>query len=157
MNSGPDVSSNPYQAPAEAIDFVEASQTNKELPTHTIEALQETRPWVKLVAVLGLLAGGVNVMGGGGGLMDGLESHKTRSLLLSFGIQAATGIFYCIGSVLLLRYVSSIGDLLVSRHVDHLDAAIESQKSFWRFVAVAVLLFGGVLLLLIIAGLARLF
>jgi hypothetical protein len=115
-----------------------------------------------LVAILGLLAGGINVLGGGVGLVHALESEEMRSVLLSLGIRAATGVCYCIGSVLLLRYVSSISDVLISRHVDLLDAAIEAQKSFWRFVGVSItialiLVIGGILLLLYGAGVSSLF
>lgn len=154
---------NPYQAPAEAIDFVEADdagRSRKSSPRRrTIEALRETLPWVKLMGGLGALLGGLGSLGAVLGLIQVFDANKGWQTVLWLALRFAFSIIYLTGAILLLRYASLIGDLLVSEHPDHLDAALEAQKSFWRFVGMScaillLLLTGGFLFLFLGAGIS---
>lgn len=165
MAAVPSSGSNPYQAPAEAIDFAEVSEdetNSKTAPrTRTVEALRETRPWVSLLGWLGLLASGLMLLGSGFGIVSALLGATGGELLLWLIVKFAMSAAYCTGAILLLRYASGISDLLVSGHGDLLDAAIEAQKSFWRFagmtVSIALILICGGIIFVAIAGGASFF
>ncbi len=64
---------------------------------------------------------------------------------------------YGTAGVLLLRYAGRIGDFTISRRVDHLDDALESQRTFWRFLGgsiaiLFILILGSMLLVFWGAG-----
>ena len=160
MSSLPDRKINPYQAPEEAIDFAEISdaeaRSKAALRPRAVEALRETRPWVSLLGWVGLLMGGLGALGGVLGVVRALGTDEGRGLAVWLGFRLVLCIVYCVGSLFLLRYASLIGDLLVSGHPDHLDAALEAQKSFWKFVgmtfAILFLILIGAILILFLGG-----
>ena len=98
MAAVPSSGSNPYQAPAEAIDFAEVveDETNSKSPPRprTVEALRETRPWVSLFGWLGLLASGFMLLASGIGIVSVLfgavDGESLLWLIVNFALAPPT-------------------------------------------------------------------
>lgn len=152
---------NPYQAPSTTgeVDFVEVSDDDpsRRLSERTVEALAGTQSWVRIVAWLSLLIGVLVCV------RSLLMVRRIPQMGVLAGWSAAMSLFvggmYSAGGVLLMRYSSSIGDFVISRRVEHLDRALEAQRTFWRFLGVTItgmmiLLLGALVLFFLGAGAA---
>ncbi len=158
---------NPYNVPA-ANPFGQSSVTGGEAITEgVLKHLKGTKGWVKLVAILCFMGGGLMVMGGLVFLAFGLFGS---SLLASMGEQgnqlasiggavggaviglvyAGLGAIYFVPGFKLWNYASSIEDLLKDRAVVTLEKALDYQRSFWKFVGVFVIVMICVYLVLIV-------
>ena len=108
-----------------------------------MESLRSTRPWVNFLAVLGFIGCGLMVLGGLFITMVGASTGLHRS---GMGIPPYLGILYLfVGAIYfmpsyyLLKYGGAIGRFLRTGAVWDMEAALESQKSFWRFVGIFTL------------------
>jgi len=108
----------------------------------SVEALRATKPWVRFLAVLGIIGTVLMVLGS----MVLLNFHGAMR-----GIPAAARVlvqvFYLImaglqipPAIYLTRYANRIGTLLASRKPEHLAEALVAQKSFWRYVGAMALI-----------------
>lgn len=144
---------NPYTVPA-TNPFGQSTLGGSEAITEGIlKALKGTKGWVKLVAILLFMAGGLLVMGGLAVFAFGLFGSsliaamgEQGSQLASIGgavgaavigaVYAALGAIYFVPGFKLWNYASSIEDLLKDRAVVTLEKALDYQRSFWKFVGV---------------------
>ena len=138
---------NPYQSPATPADQWNGQSDLESLFPDATKALAQTKPWVRLISVLGLLMFGLTIIGmayvlrmAGGFMMISM---------LPFAV-----LFYLVPSLFLWNYASRIRDLMIYRDTQSLTAAVAAQKSFWRYVgittAIVVALYVGALLLAVI-------
>jgi hypothetical protein len=157
MTKDPESSSNPYLAPGaqdDGVHFVEVSETDR-ISARTVEALAGTQTWVRLIGWLATLFG----------CFIGLTSiaqvlrieGDDWEIVVRILWTGLLGVFYATAGVLLLRYAGRIGDFVISRRVDHLDDALEAQRTLWRFLGASIallfiLLLGSMLLLFWGAG-----
>lgn len=135
---------NPYQSPSTpANQWNDQSDLESLLPNAT-KALAQTKPWVRLISVLGLLMFGLTIIGMvfvlrmvGGSMMIGI---------LPFAV-----LFYLVPSLFLWNYASRIRNLMIDRNAQSLTAAVAAQRSFWRYIgitaAIVIVLYVGALLL----------
>jgi hypothetical protein len=120
------------------------------------DVLGRTKPWVRLMAVLGFIGAGFMLLGGvfmllGGGIMaaaasSGHGSSGAMGALPFAGFQVVLAIFYlAIGALYLFpslklwKYGTWIGQMLLSRAVTDLEEALEQQRSFWKFLGIMAL------------------
>ncbi len=123
-------------------------------------SMQETRPWVMLMAILGLISNGILLLVG----LLAVLSMAIAAVVLGLAVAPVwltSPILGLIGSYLLLSYGMRIGDFCRRDGVRELEAAIDAQKSFWKFTGIVVLVVLGlalvtVVLVLAIGGLAAL-
>lgn len=138
-DSGANHSDNPYESPGardDEVRFVEVpdATASYRIGERTVEALAGTQPWVRLIGWLVLLVGA-------GRTVSGLLTLRLGIAMLPLAAYRLTvGVICFAAAVLLLRYASSISDFTISRHIDHLDRALEAQRAFWRFLGVAIAL-----------------
>ena len=126
-----------------------------------LAALRSTRPWVLLFSVLifiGVGFGALMVLLFIGGALFGGGRGGAVAALASL-IPIAGLLLYFFPALFLLRYANAIGRLNVSRSPEDLEAALVSQKSFWKFLGIVFLVMIGLqllglLLLLIVGGIA---
>lgn len=170
---------NPYHVPS-ANPFGQSTLGGGEAITEgVLKHLKGTKGWVKLMAILMFMAGGLLVMGGLAVLALGLFGSSViaamgeqGSALASIGgavgatvfggIYAAMGAIYFVPGFKLWNYASAIEDLLKDRAVATLEKALDYQRSFWKFVGVCavvmislyVLIFVGAIVVAGIAGAA---
>jgi len=109
----------------------------------SVEMLRQTRPWVMLMGVLCFIGSAFMLLGGLAVIaMSALESAATKSVFPT----AALGVIYIplaglyiYPGLKLTKYGGAIGRLLQSRAAPDLDAALEQQKSFWKFAGITTI------------------
>jgi len=107
--------------------------------SRALEMLRQTRPWARFIAVLifigaaFMLIGGivftVGVMTAGPGFRGGPPAFFGVICVVLAGL-------YIMPAIYLKRYASRITDLINLNRADMLEAALEAQKSFWKFVGI---------------------
>jgi hypothetical protein len=108
----------------------------------SIEMLRQTRPWVMLIGVLCfigsafMLLGGLAVIAMGALASAGAKSAAPMALGL---VYIPLSGLYIYPGLKLTKYGSVIGRLLQSRASADLDAALEQQKSFWKFAGISTI------------------
>ena len=156
----PNVVSNPYASPRAQLDGASmGNASSTEISSAVVNLLRQTKPWVRLLAVLGfigiafMLLASVSMLAlgsfTGSGLPAGVGIAMMVGYILMAGIQLPAAIF-------LNRYASRIGALVNSCAPEDLEAAVSAQKSFWRYVGILTLimlcLYVLVILVMIVAG-----
>lgn len=133
----------------------------------TVLALKQTRPWVLLLAILGLIGVGLMLLGGvvmlGAGAMAtsaGAGVRPGSAAGMPMGVFAGMGVGYLVFAFLylypiikLFKYSSAISRLSGSGSVRDLEAALQEQKGFWKFIGIVTL----VVLLLYVVGIILFF
>jgi hypothetical protein len=144
---------NPYAPPASRLDgpAVVASGGSGGISPLILEHLRLTRPWVKLVAILGFIGSAflliaalvMMVFGSAIGLMGPQSADNPLSAAFGAGFGVGIGLVYILlaflyiaPSLYLLRYARAIQALLANPQVPTLEEALGHQKSFWRFVGI---------------------
>lgn len=111
--------------------------------------LDETRPWVRFIAILTFLVAGLMLMGGLGLLAFSVLGGLAATDRAGFGaIGGAIGggllaslyvvmaLLYLAPGTYLFRYASAIARLRATASGGALEEALKHQKSFWRFVGI---------------------
>ncbi|HYH45230.1 MAG TPA: DUF5362 family protein [Thermoanaerobaculia bacterium] len=133
---------NPYAPPGSRLDGpAVASGGSDGVSSLVLEHLKNTKPWVRLLSVLGFIGAGLMLILGvvviAGGTMVQSMLGDTGVPLAALGvIYLAAAFLYIAPSMYLWRYGKAIGVLLDSPRVRNLEEALGHQKSFWRFAGI---------------------
>jgi len=126
-----DASSNPYQSPQEkSLGLGGAAPSQR-----TTQLLMETRPWVKLMGVLGMISVVFMVLGALGMVIAAVSGGQLQFMGLAV-LYILMAVLYYFPIRYLLQYASRIQDFVRDGTTEHLDQALESQKSFWKFIGI---------------------
>jgi hypothetical protein len=103
--------------------------------------LQQTKPWVRFISVMMFIGSAFMVLGGvmmaaGGGMFGVGGSIGIVMGAVYIGMAAC----YVIPAVFLWNYADRITAFIRQRSAFTLGAALESQKSFWKFVGIMMVL-----------------
>lgn len=151
---------NPYSTPTAN---VYGTSSGDAVSPSTIAQLAGTKPWVRFMSVLMLIAvifmilgaagmviiraAGMNNMGGGtvpeAGILVGMAIY--------YGVLAFVMIY---PTIKLWKFASSIGRLNVSLSVADLDTALAEQRRYWKFMGIMMILFISLSIVGVIAGIA---
>lgn len=138
----------------QTLAYASASQGPATLSARSFAALRETRPWVRYVALLLLAAGAITVIAPIVTLVSA-QREPPGPVMLVMLVQVAMGVLYVVSAVLLNTYGTRLGALVRSGGANEVDAALEAQRSFWKFngilALVALILIGLVLVGVVIA------
>ena len=112
-----------------------------------MEYLKQTKPWVRFISILGFIGTGFLLLLGLF-LVLGASVLSSRFGSAFGGVPAALigliylvlGAFYILPAVFLFRYASGIQKALTVDLMSGVEDALRSQKSFWRFVGVLMLI-----------------
>jgi hypothetical protein len=111
-----------------------------------VQALQNTKPWVRLCSVIGFISTGFILLAALVMLLGGAFMPTQKQAFPFAGFQfvlgllyAAMGVLYLFPSIKLWKYGSSIVRLMVSGSNADLIEALEQQRSFWKFVGIMIL------------------
>ncbi len=148
---------NPYQASSHSA--YPASSGGSITPA-TLQALAGTKPWVRLCSVLGFIGAGFMIIAGllmiTTGAMAGLSSQQSAGLA---GLPVVMGIVYIAMSLLYLfpslklwQYGSAIVRLMSSNSTADLEAALDQQRAFWKFVGIMMIIMIAITLLAMVGG-----
>jgi hypothetical protein len=122
--------------------------------------LAGTRPWVRLVSILGFVVSGFTILVGI--VIAGLTLVRlapSEGLVLAV-VYPISGLLYLVPSVYLYRYASQIEDFVRNGEDWQLELALDSQRAFWKFVGILALVSIGFFVLgvaaaIIIPGILR--
>ena len=107
------------------------------------DALRGTRPWTRLLSILGFIVTTILIISGLG-MMLGRNflpnSADTPTLILTGAINVAVSIFYLIPSIWLFKYSSAITRFLGGGGANELGNALVYQKSFWKYAGIVILI-----------------
>ncbi len=112
------------------------------------DSLRRTKPWVRLLSIVGMISAGLILLLGAFVVFGGLITSGVKSPLGGLGITAlglvyvAMGILYIFPSLYLYRYASAIGAALRpgSERAREVEKALDQQRSFWKFAGVLTLI-----------------
>ena len=135
--------SSPYQTPG---SYDPAPAAAGEVSATAIHFLVRTRKWVRFCSVMGFIGAAFLVLAA---ISMMLVTSMAGSLsgVRGAGFGVGLGSFYLIlaalyiyPSIRLWQYASSISRLETSRDSFSLEAALDKQRSFWKFVRIMVII-----------------
>jgi len=128
---------------------------NKAILNYMVNSLRATRPWTRLISILGFIGVAFSILAGIA-MIIGRNffpiSDKAPPLAFLGIIYMLTSVFYLVPSIWLSKYSSALSSFLKESDAIQLAKAIAYQKSFWKFVGITVLVFIVIAVLGIIAA-----
>ena len=107
-------------------------------PSSIAAQLDATRPWVRLMSVLGFISVAfLGFIGLAGGLAGIATQRAELAILLIYPV---FGLLYLFPSLSLYRYASRIADFVARGEQHQLEAALDAQRAFWKFVGILTLI-----------------
>jgi hypothetical protein len=162
METTPDTPANPYSAPVANLYGSSLGGSNEAVSPSTIAILSATKPWVRFMSVLMWI--GVILMlliGAGMGVVSTMGVAKSPTnpfggsqLLIFAVVYGLMAFIYVFPALKLWKYANRIGSLGSTRSVSDLDAALNEQRSFWKFVGVMAIIMISLYLVIIIGFVA---
>ena len=116
--------------------------------------LASTRPWVLFLSILGFIACGFMALGGI--IMMGVAATVSRGAGIGFLglIYIPMALLYLFPSYFLLKYSGGIRGFLATRSAPQMEQALQSQKSFWKFIGILTLVVISIYILAIVIAVA---
>jgi len=145
-------STDPYAPPVADLGGQPATAGGGAGPSQrALQFLRETKPWVRLFAVLLFIGAGFMVMGGIGmmliSVVGAFISGEGESGVAEMAIGGVGGLLYIVlagiyipPALYLWRYANAIQVALDQGGSVPLEEALRHQKSFWKFVGIAALI-----------------
>ncbi len=140
---------NPYSTPAANLYGSTTGGVSDAVSPSTIAMLAATKPWVRFMAVLmwiGVAFMLLAAVGMGAFSMLGLAKQGQANPFGGAGLIAMAAIYgvmafvYIYPAIKLWKYANRIGSLGSTRSVTDLDAALNEQRGFWKFIGVMTIL-----------------
>ena len=119
-----------------------------------VQQLAATKPWVRFISVLTFIGAGfmliaaagmalVGMVGGiAGSRMPAGQANNPFTGAMGVGLAvlyAALSIIYIFPGIKLWKYASAIGMLIQTGRNEDLVAALNQQRSFWKFVGILMI------------------
>ena len=97
--------------------------------------MKQTKPWVRFFSILGFISSGFMILAGIFMIFVAMATQQAQFIVIAV-LYPLIGILYVFPALYLFRYASNIGEFLRSRRQEHLEEALGSQKSFWKFIGI---------------------
>jgi len=108
--------------------------------TVALESLRGTKGWVRFVAILLFVFGGLCALGGVFVVLGPMSRTGPAWMpMLMGGVYAAITVAYLVMGLYLNRFAGAINQLITYRREDHLEQAMEHQRKFWRLVGIMII------------------
>lgn len=148
---------NPYQASSHS---AYPAYSGGNVSPGTQQALAGTKPWVRLCSIMGFIGAGFMILAGllmmTSGAMVGMSSREAAGLA---GLPVVMGITYILLSIIYLfpsvklwKYGSAIVRLMSTGSTADLEAALDQQRGFWKFVGILMIIMLAFMLLAMVGG-----
>jgi hypothetical protein len=123
-----------------------------------IAHLRATKPWVRLVSIMGFIGSAFIILAAMGMLVFGVLSSEFGAAA-GLGLAAVyllMGCLYFFPALFLFRYASAIHSLVNGGDSKSMELALLSQMNFWRLLGIMTLamlcLYGALLFLGVVVG-----
>jgi len=151
VSSGPDEPEavNPYASPTTPVDMAAGPASDGTSgSTHGVRlAMEQTRPWVLFLGILGFIATGIFALVALAGFVMVFVDNGPMGLMVCL-VYGIIGVIYFAGSYYLFVYGQRIGKFLETDRMSELAHALTAQKSFWRLLGILAVLWIGLVVLL---------
>lgn len=117
-----------------------------------VEILRKTRPWVGLVSIFGFISVGLIGLLAIASWVGIATEHVDRIPLAALLVYPVLLVLYFIPSWQLFKYSRRIDVFVAQGHTVQLEAALEAQRAFWRFVGIVVAVSAGMTALMLMAA-----
>ncbi|HTQ43654.1 MAG TPA: DUF5362 family protein [Polyangiaceae bacterium] len=129
------------------------------VPEQSVEMLRQTRPWVMLMGVLCFIGSAFMLLGGlaviaMGALAAATAGGKSAAPMALGIVYIPLSALYIYPGLKLTKFGGAIGRLVQSRAAPDLDAALEQQKSFWKFAGITTVVMIVLYIFVIIGAMA---
>lgn len=105
-----------------------------------IDHLRATKPWVRLISIVLFIMSGLIIVGGLAMMLMPFQGGFGGGIGAFFGLlYIAFGIIYFFPAYFLMKYASSINQLLQGGGDVAMEDALGNQKSFWKFSGIMTL------------------
>jgi len=140
---------NPYSSPAANLYGSTSGGAADAVSPSTIAILSATKPWVRFISVMMWIGVGLMLLAAAGmGVVSTLGASKSMPSSPFGGVQfivlaVVYGVFafiYIFPALKLWKYANRIVSLGATRSVADLDAALNEQRSFWKFIGVMMVI-----------------
>ena len=142
---------NPYQAPAANLSATAPAGPGDRYTPLMIQYLRETKPWVRLLSVLGFIFSGLMVLGGLVVMVAGAAAGEAIGAGIGVVYLVLAGL-YLLPLIHLHRYANAIGQAVLGGGATAVEDALLRQRSFWRTVGIMSLVMIGLYLLIIVVA-----
>jgi hypothetical protein len=146
--------SNPYSSPSANLFGPSSASSGEAVSAGAVTMLKRTKPWVRLAAVMSFLSAALMIglaammILGGGAIAAALANAPTASgEALPAGMLAGLGVVYGLMSFLyiypgmkLWGYANFIARLMVTPSAENLEAALNQQRAFWKYVGIWIII-----------------
>ncbi len=125
------------------MDTEQVQSTEVKITNHMINSMRSTKPWIRLLSVLGFIAVAFGVFMGIFMMAGGSLFPQTGGVYPTFFkgiIQILVSLLYIFPAMYLFKYSSAIGSFLHNRREIDMESALLYQKSFWKFVGIVSLI-----------------
>ncbi len=135
------------QMPSDPISGQQMPPAPPVITSAMMEYLKQTKPWVRFISILMFIGTGFLLLAGLI-FMLGASVMSSRFGSTFGGVPAAVvglvyvvlGALYIIPAVFLFRYAAGIQKALTVDLMSGVEEALRSQKSFWRFVGILMVI-----------------
>lgn len=121
----------------------------------TVAMLRQTKPWVRFMSILMFIGAAFTIIFSAVVGVTGIANGEAAFLLFMILYLLMALLFYIFPAVFLFRYANRIRDFMAQGLSENLDAALEAQKSFWKYVGILALvvlcIYAAILIVFIIA------
>lgn len=147
---------NPYRAPASRLGAAPADDSEKFSPL-MVQHLNETKPWVRLLAILGFVATGLVMLAAIGviatTLFTGeLAGAEASVMILMGGLYLGFALIYLLPSLALHRYANAIEGVTMGGGSHAIEDALGKQMAFWRLMGILALVMIALFVLALVAA-----
>jgi len=131
-------SDNPYQAPSFSSASSDVVGSDLDLD-RSARMLSQTKPWVRFISVMMFIGSAFMVLGGIAMMIGGAAGLGGAGAFLGI-VYIVMALLYIVPAVFLWSYADRIGRFLQQKSPGTLASALESQKSFWKFMGILMLI-----------------
>jgi len=100
--------------------------------------LGQTQPWARLMSILGFVTVGMMLLIGLGTAVAVMATQGWEAAFL-LAVYPLMAVFYVLPSIYLMRYANRIRDFIAQSQQHHLEAALDAQRAFWKFISIFAL------------------
>lgn len=100
--------------------------------------MEQTQPWARLMGILGFISVAFMIVTGLGAGVVGIVTRSPQAAVFLI-VYPLMALLYVFPSLYLIRYANRIRDFVGQRQPAQLEAALDAQRAFWKFIGVLTL------------------
>ena len=120
-------------------------------PTRSAGILGRTHKWARFLAIFGFISAGLMVLGGLAVGATGLVMHRYRLVPLML-VYPVMGGLMIVQWMYVLTFANRARDFASGMRQPDLEAALEAQRGYWKFLAILMIVTFAVVILFIVAA-----